>query len=323
MVGKRLADVRNDNQQKARDIQRAKMFNKKEDDRKKKRTELKDLNDDIRDYNKDLEGLDIKLDVERRKLEDKQLLKKQAELVLQLKQDFNKVSIDISIAQSRIKDLEGMRQMTLNQLRDIVADKQLMEKENNGLQQRIEGKGLSEQEQKVKQFEAEREQFKKIKNSFDNQTQVTDNLMKQLALEEKNARAMLDEKIKLQQMFQQDTQDLNEQKAFATKCREEIIKLQIRLSQLLTHEERMREELHKLTTENDFYIKKNKDLEIENAQLSKEIQLTVQKIDINSLLKEIDIEDMRLLATNNKQMNSALHNLIGKWESIQRQEAAI
>lgn len=58
----------------------------------------------------------------------------------------------------------------------------------------------------------------------------------------------------------------------------------------------MQEELKKLHTENDFYIKKNKELEIENAQLQKEIQLTIQKIDINALLKEIDIEDMRLLA---------------------------
>jgi len=37
-------------------------------------------------------------------------------------------------------------------------------------------------------------------------------------------------------------------------------------------------------------------------------------------LKEIDIEDMRLLAQNNKMMNSALHNLIGKWEAIQKIE---
>ena len=38
---------------------------------------------------------------------------------------------------------------------------------------------------------------------------------------------------------------------------------------------------------------------------------------INTLLKEVDIEDMRLLAQNNKMMNSALHGLISKWESIQ------
>lgn len=45
--------------------------------------------------------------------------------------------------------------------------------------------------------------------------------------------------------------------------------------------------------------------------------MMIQKIDINSLLKEIDIEDMKILAQNNKMMNLALHNLIGKWEHIQ------
>lgn len=34
---------------------------------------------------------------------------------------------------------------------------------------------------------------------------------------------------------------------------------------MTAQEERMKEELHKLTGENDFYIKKNKELEVENA----------------------------------------------------------
>ena len=42
---------------------------------------------------------------------------------MQLKQDYNKVLIDISIAESRIKDLEGIREMAINQLRDIITDK--------------------------------------------------------------------------------------------------------------------------------------------------------------------------------------------------------
>lgn len=99
------------------------MFSKKDDDRKKKKNVMNELNLDIRDLNKELETVDIKLDVDRRKLEDRHLVKKQGEIVLQLKQDFNKVNIDISIAQSRIKDLEGMRQMTLNSLREIVTDR--------------------------------------------------------------------------------------------------------------------------------------------------------------------------------------------------------
>jgi hypothetical protein len=37
-------------------------------------------------------------------------------------------------------------------------------------------------------------------------------------------------------------------------------------------------------------------------------------------LKEVDIEDMKLLAQNNKMMNMALHNLMEKWEKIQKIE---
>lgn len=58
----------------------------------------------------------------------------------------------------------------------------------------------------------------------------------------------------------------------------------------------MKVDLEKYKLENDFFVKKNKELEEDNVKLSKEIQLTIQKIDINSLLKEVDIEDMRLLA---------------------------
>ena len=145
--------------------------------------------------------------------------------------------------------------------------------------------------------------------------------MERLKVEETKAKDMLDEKIKLTQQLNQDSVDLNEMKAWSAKNREEIIKLQIRLSQLIASEERMQEELKKFKKENDDYIKENAKLEDENNKLQKEIHLTIQKIDVNSLLKEIDIEDMRLIAQNNKQMNSALNNLIGKWEQIQKLEA--
>ncbi|MFS8159997.1 MAG: hypothetical protein ACMG6E_07265 [Candidatus Roizmanbacteria bacterium] len=54
------------------------------------------------------------MDKEVRKLDDRNLLKKQQEVTRQLKQDNNKITIDISIAESRIKDLEGLKEMTLS-----------------------------------------------------------------------------------------------------------------------------------------------------------------------------------------------------------------
>lgn len=46
----------------AREIQRNKMFNKKDEDRKKKKEDHDKLALDIRDLNKEIEELDIRLD---------------------------------------------------------------------------------------------------------------------------------------------------------------------------------------------------------------------------------------------------------------------
>ena len=143
--------------------------------------------------------------------------------------------------------------------------------------------------------------------------------MARLGEEENKAKDMLDEKIKLQQNLMQLTEDLNDARALAARHREEIIKLQIKFSQLQTLEEKSKVEVQSLLEENDFYKKKNDEFEAENEQLNKEIFAYIQKIDINSLLKEVDIEDLKLLAQNNKMMTSALHQMLTKWETIQKE----
>ena len=140
-----------------REISRNKMFNKKDEDRKAKKEASEKIAGIVRDQNKDIEMHDIRLDQEKRRLDDRNLLKKQLEITMQLKQDFNKVNIDISIAESRIKDLQGLREMTLTQLRDIITEKRQTDNENDEIETRIAGRGVSEQEQKNKQFDAERE----------------------------------------------------------------------------------------------------------------------------------------------------------------------
>ena len=143
--------------------------------------------------------------------------------------------------------------------------------------------------------------------------------MARLGEEENKAKDMLDEKIKLQQSLMQLTEDLNDARALAARHREEIIKLQIKFSQLQTLEEKSKVEVQNLLEENDFYQKKNAEFEAENEKLNMEIMAYIQKIDINNLLKEVDIEDLRLLAQNNKMMTSALHQMLTKWETIQKE----
>jgi hypothetical protein len=67
------------------------------------------------------------------------------------------------------------------------------------------------------------------------------------------------------------TEDLNDARALAARHREEIIKLQIKFSQLQTLEEKSKVEVLSLLEENGFYKKRNDEFEAENEQLNKEI----------------------------------------------------
>ena len=75
-------------------------------------------------------------------------------------------------------------------------------------------------------------------------------------------------------------------------------------------------ESKQLEESNNQLLKGNETLEKENMDLKKKIALTIQKIDINNLLKDIDVEELQLLAKNNKQMNFTLENMMTKWNFI-------
>ncbi len=105
--------------------------------------------------------------------------------------------------------------------------------------------------------------------------------------------------------------------------REDIIRQQLRLSQLQSQKKRLIEEEKELTVDNAATIKENEKYEKDNEQLQGVIMELIQRIDVSTLLKEIDMEEMRHLATQNANMNMAFQSLINKWEVIKRQESDI
>lgn len=196
VINKKNNEVKAENAQMAREISRNKMFNKRDEERKAKRHEQDKLHAQIKELSKKIEEHDIKLDQEKRKLDDRDLIKRQQQVVMQLNQEKNKVNIDISIAESRIKDLQGLKDLTLSQIEDILSEKRKMDKENADIDQKVQGKGLTETDLKLKQIDAEREMIKKIQNSLKNHKENANYAMDRLKDEETKAKDMLDEKIK-------------------------------------------------------------------------------------------------------------------------------
>ena len=88
--------------------------------------------------------------------------------------------------------------------------------------------------------------------------------MKRLEEEEKKARELLEEKMKIQANLHLLKENLDDAKAIAAKHRDEIIKMQIRISQLQSLEEKLKVDFETLSKENELYLKKNAEFELDN-----------------------------------------------------------
>ena len=106
------------------------MFSPKEDEAKERAEEQKRRKDDLDELNEKIVKLDIEVTRENTRLNDRNLLKKQQEVNLGLGQDYSKIEIDMNIAKSRIAELEGLREMNVNMLRDMYSDKRVLEHSN-------------------------------------------------------------------------------------------------------------------------------------------------------------------------------------------------
>ena len=130
---------------------------------------------------------------------------------------------------------------------------------------------------------------------------------------------MLDLKITAEQTLELTEEDAREMSARRFANKDDIIKQQLRLSQLKSQKKRLQEESEELATGNAAVIKENEKVEADNERLQQVIMELIQRIDVSTLLKEIDMEEMRHLAAQNKTMNMAFQSMIGKWEAINRQ----
>lgn len=145
-------------------------------------------------------------------------------------------------------------------------------------------------------------------------------MLEQLKVEEGHAREQLDKKIQCEQDMELLTEEADLVEKRRAEGREEMLRMQIKLSQLQTANAKTKEELEKLTTTNENLTKNNTTLDAKNTKLDAEIVALIQRIDVNSLLKEVDVEELKLMVTNTENMNMAFMNMMNRWESIRKED---
>ena len=189
------------------------------------------------------------------------------------------------------------------------------------MEHRLQGRGVTEADQKRLQFEAEREQITRLKTGLEYKNEMAQMMLEQLKQEEDLARNMLDAKINAEQEMELLSEEAAVVENKRAHNREELLRLQIKYSQLQSQKEKQKTELNKLTSSNESLGVQNTDLAKKNQKLDSEIQSLIQRIDLNTLLKEVDVEELKLLAVNNEHMNMAFMNMINRWDVIKRLDA--
>ena len=94
-------------------------------------------------------------------------------------------------------------------------------------------------------------------------------------------------------------EDADKMAATRRNQRQELIDKKLRLSMLESANRQLTEEDKVLSKSNVELVKENDEIEKKNEELTKEINLLIQRIDVSTLLKQIDLEEMRMLANNN------------------------
>jgi hypothetical protein len=115
-------------------------------------------------------------------------------------------------------------------IEDILTEKRRTDKENLEIEYKLQGRGVTAEDQKAKYEEAEREMVMKLSHSLQAQREALDIVSEQLKEEEKKCKLMLDLKITAEQTMELTEEEAKEMKARKIANREEIIKQQLRLS---------------------------------------------------------------------------------------------
>jgi hypothetical protein len=106
-----LKDVEGNNITLDRELQKERMFNPREQDGKDRVLDQKEREEEIERLNKEIIAIDTTATHEDMRFKDPNLIEWKRTENMILQQEFSKIEIDMNIAQSRIKELNGLRLM--------------------------------------------------------------------------------------------------------------------------------------------------------------------------------------------------------------------
>jgi hypothetical protein len=180
----------------------------------------------------EIEDLQSKLEEEVERNGDSKYAAKQKVLAASLDGDVRAIDTNIAVAVARKTDLENRRVMLLDQIKTLVVEKRAIDKKNFELDQKLQGKDLTDDQLKQKQKNEERKMRIKYEKSVLNLRSLGVQMMEKIAKEELKSKDILETKLKLEQSLLDLKEDVKKADETFNNNREELIKLKVKNSQL-------------------------------------------------------------------------------------------
>ena len=155
-----------------------------------------------------------------------------------------------------------------------------------------------------------------LKNQSTNAEKKMELLLTKYKDAEANARSLLEQKNKLLQDLAFLNANINEENIILSEVKNQIVDTKTNINQTDDFLNVNKETLVELIQENERLRNENDDLEKNIKKTRIDIEEIQQKIELNAMLKDIDVNELKVLSQNNAIVNNNINNLLSKWDKV-------
>ena len=222
------------------------------------------------------------------------------------------------MAKAKIGELENIQMLNKKYLLDEQVNKRIHERENKKLLEDLDNLSkLNEENLKQRVKENEANQSIVVKNNITSNEAKMNSLLQKYKKEEQNAKELLEEKNSISQRIAQIYEDIENQLIKEKDAKMELVDVKNAIHEYEKMIKEDQEVLFSLDSENDKLKAITEKLEIETKSINKNTEEIQQKIELNTILKDVDINELKILSQNNALVNSSINSLLSKWDTVQ------
>ena len=155
-----------------------------------------------------------------------------------------------------------------------------------------------------------------LKNQSNNAEKKMELLLTKYKDAEANARALLEEKNKLLQELALLDANIKEEEINFSEVKNEVVETKTNINQTEDFLNNNKDILVQLIQDNEKLRAENDELEQNIKKTRIDIEEIQQKIELNAMLKDIDVNELKVLSQNNAIVNNNINNLLSKWDKV-------